>query len=129
MTLPTAGTRRIDVDGSTYRWRVSVDEDVAFLYPAGGAAKPGPAIDGHSLIVEQPEFAGRILNVAFDFAGRCDLGIPITPGLVAAVIAAAIKLGWPAEISYPQRLYWKNGQLMAHAEWIAARRAAGERAW
>ena len=125
MTLPGAGTRRVEVDGSTFRWRVAVDEDVGFLYPAGGAATPGPAIDSHSLIVEQSEFAGRTLTVAFDFAGRKDLGIPITPGLVSAVVVAAIKKGWPAAIASPCHFYWKNGQLLSRADWIEARRAQG----
>src|SRR5262245_26279213 len=85
MTFPRKGSRRLEVDGKIFRWRVSVDEDAAVLYPTGGAAGgPGPAIDAHSLIVEQAEFAGRLLTVAFDFSGRKNLGIPITPGLVSA---------------------------------------------
>jgi len=125
MTLPARGTRQVEVAGSIFRWRVSVDDEVAFLYPQGGRVGPAPPLDSHRLIVEQPEFAGRTLTVAFDFAGREELGMPITPSLVCAVVAVANAKGWPAASASPLHLYWVGGRLMSHVEWTAARSGVG----
>lgn len=112
MALPKKGTRRITVDKVDYRWRISVDEDYERLLP--------PKVqDIHSLVVESPEFPGRILIVEFPLADyREGFGRAITPKLVVDIIKAVTAEGWPRFAEGPCQRYWRCGALLRREKWV-----------
>ena len=113
MGFPKNGTRRIIVSGSTYLWRVAVDEDWKNPLP------PNPT-DLHSLTVESPDHPGRWLAVRFALPEEhTGLAFAITPGLVTAIINSATALGWP-NVGEPWRCIWRNGQLQVDGRGAAS---------
>jgi hypothetical protein len=111
MTLPRKGSRNIAVDGFDYRWTVSVDEDWQLTMP--------PARDVHWLVVENPELPGRTLTVQFPLGDHSEgIGHPVTPGLVAKVIRAAVLQGWSSPGQQPWLRFWREDRLMTREEWL-----------
>lgn len=114
VTLPKRGTRRIEVDGTPYRWTISVDADWERPESRG--------CDNHWLVVEQPEFPGRTLTVGFPYWNYHDgFSRPITPGTVAEIIKVATGHGWPPGIQVSWRRYWRDNVLMTKDDWLQKR--------
>jgi hypothetical protein len=86
MAIPTKGTRRIVVDGATYRWRVDYDRN---------AWDKGLLTDVRVVIQAVP--AGQILIA--DFMGSHHengdpLNLPFVPSFARKLIEAGLARGW-----------------------------------
>ncbi|MBW4618917.1 MAG: GNAT family N-acetyltransferase [Cyanosarcina radialis HA8281-LM2] len=76
MTIPRKGTRQITVDGISYRWLVSPDDE-----------------PGLGIIVERAEFPANKVGALVEH------GTIISPGLVRKVILHALSKGWQPQKS------------------------------
>ena len=82
MAIPKKGSRTIEVDGATYRWKVTGNDMV---------------ID---VIIEQDNLKGQKLRATFDYHNETPEGKIkkqerlITPGVIKELIVFALKNGW-----------------------------------
>jgi hypothetical protein len=99
MTLSRKGSRRIVVDGVSYRWVVAREE--ASLH----------------LVVESSRQPARRLYVEFD------LGTAVSPSLVRRLIVDGLARGWlPAERGPELRFGFSDDSLVPLNQWKASRR-------
>ena len=71
MTLPTKGSRTIEVDGVVYRWIVSPDSGFMVV------------------VVEAAKLQGQRVEAYFDYANE-----PVTSAMVREIIKHALSNGW-----------------------------------
>ena len=97
MTLVRKGTRRITVDGTTYRWRIGKDRTCAPGQQSGGVPT--------AFVVEGADAPGNPLVVTLSPARVQAEPEPVTPARVATAVRSALAEGWcPGDRGGPFRL-------------------------
>jgi hypothetical protein len=95
VAMPKTGSRRIVVDGATYRWRIRRKLPTLLVDYGGPLVFSAELIGakGSALVVSLPQVRGLVLGDLYDYDRT-----PATPGQVATAIRDAIAAGWRPSI-------------------------------
>ena len=119
MAIPKKGSRKIVVDGSTYRWLIRSKEKVSQTCYGTGRLR---------VAIELNEKANRTLLIYTDRPHPHDISttevIPITPVDIENWIREAHKLGWQFSQSGPQmHVVIEEGRMLTQEQFAKRRRS------